>query len=1033
MKLRINIALQLLFLLSAIALIITIITLQYRSQLKQIEHDQQQEIVRTAQDIIFLYSRTSTQQSALLNEYLARQTLNDNLQWIIISEDGSTVGKSSDSRLIHHQLNKINYLNNWQQMSEGLNTTEDATRWIYRSKLEADTDHFLLIQYDFSKNKKIAQWELWTSVKSELALIILFCIIAYILSHHFLVRPLDQITKKLPLITKGSINTEQKNSIFFEFKQINDAMIAIATQINQQLTDLRNKTVQYESTLQAIPDLLFELSEKGQYLQIHTRNPQLLYEQSALIGKNIHDVLPKAAAQIVQHSIQQAISYGSDSGAIIELDLPHGHCLFELNSTRLPHPDGRLSCLMLSRDITQAYNSRQLILRQNKLHTLIIETSIDGFWLIDQNGLIIEVNQAYLNLSGFTRDEVIGQPISRFDSTQTQEQIADNLAILRERGAINFETQQRKRTGELWDLDVSAGYLDLEDGLFFAFLRDISERKRQNEQLRLWERIFAQTTEGLVLTDTSEKILLVNTAFTTVTGYRKEELLGQRPSILASGRHDSKYYQQMHHSLNTLGHWQGEIWNRRKNGVVYPEWLIINSIRNDKNEITHYVGLLRDISVQKANEEQIRWLANYDALTHLPNRNLLSERATHALIQAQRQAEPLTLMYLDLDHFKHINDTLGHAAGDELLMQITQCLTQALREQDTIARQGGDEFVLLLPGVEQSGAITVAKKILQSVNRPIRLGSHELFVTSSIGIAIYPVDGSDFGTLSSHADAAMYKAKSEGRNCFRLYTPEMQSTSERRLKLESALRNALAHHELHLLYQPQIDLHTGLVCGAEALLRWNSQEFGPVSPAEFITLAEDNGLILEIGEWVLRQAMQQLKEWINMGLSPLCIAVNVSALQFKQENLIAIIQQVMHESQIETQFLELELTESVAMDDPEYIITKMHELSRIGVKLAIDDFGTGYSSLSYLKTLPIDKLKIDQSFVRDLLSDPDDAAIIQTIIEMAKVLGYITIAEGVENEEQKQLLQKLGCTQIQGYLLGKPMSASDFANWLSRH
>jgi diguanylate cyclase (GGDEF)-like protein len=486
----------------------------------------------------------------------------------------------------------------------------------------------------------------------------------------------------------------------------------------------------------------------------------------------------------------------------------------------------------------------------------------------------------------------------------------------------------------------------------------------------------------------------------------------------------------MWHEIHATGQWQGEVWNRRKDGQVYPEWLSITRVQDENGETRHYIAIFSDTSQRKAHEAQIRTLAHFDPLTGLANRTLLKDRVDHDLSQAKRTQEPLTLMFLDLDHFKNINDSLGHHIGDLLLEEVARRISAIVREQDTVARLGGDEFMAVLPATGAQEATHIAQRLLSRIAEPYQLEQHELNITPSIGLALYPEDGADYQTLYRCADTAMYRAKQQGRNGYSFFTAEMQASSIRTLQLDNALRRALARDQLSLHYQPQVSLETGRVIGVEALLRWNHPEWGPVSPAEFIPVAESSGQILQIGEWVLRTACRQLRAWQDAGLPELVMAVNLSAVQFRLPRLPEMVMDILAEARLAPHCLELELTESVAMHDPQGAIATMNRLDDCGILMSVDDFGTGYSSLSYLKRFRVYKLKIDMSFVRDMCVDPEDALIVGAIITLAQSLGLRTIAEGVETEEQMAMLRTRGCTEIQGYHVGRPMPAEQLEAWV---
>jgi len=560
---------------------------------------------------------------------------------------------------------------------------------------------------------------------------------------------------------------------------------------------------------------------------------------------------------------------------------------------------------------------------------------------------------------------------------------------------------------------------------------DIDERKRAEDRLYLQAATLEVAANAIVITDSRGTIESVNNAFTTLTGYSKEEVLGKNPRLLKSGKQPEGFYGNLWSTITSGKVWQGEIVNRRKDGTTYTEEMTITPVTQGvgKTNYTRFVAIKQDITQRKVAERQVELLAYYDALTGLPNRTLLQDRLAKALAVARRRKEKLALLFLDLDGFKNINDSFGHSVGDLVLQEVSERLKKWGREQDTVARVGGDEFIIVLSGVKDiSDAAVATERLMDAMTAVFNVQGHFLNIGCSIGISIFPEDGADSETLIKNADAAMYSAKTNGRNDFKFFMAEMNAQVVERVALESGLRLALHKKQLFLVYQPQVDIATGRIIGLEALLRWQHPDLGLVPPDKFIRIAENSGLILPIGEWVLRTACSQARKWQDEGLPAITMAVNVSAVQFRQEGFCDLIKTVLHETGLASRCLELELTESVLLDNAEVILSVVRKLKAMGLKLAIDDFGTGYSSLSYLTQFPVSKLKIDRSFVQDVAVNPDDAAITTAIISMAKSLHLKVIAEGVDNEAQLSFLRMLQCDEIQGYYFSRPLAPADAAD-----
>ncbi|MCP1499011.1 diguanylate cyclase (GGDEF)-like protein/PAS domain S-box-containing protein [Pseudomonas migulae] len=559
----------------------------------------------------------------------------------------------------------------------------------------------------------------------------------------------------------------------------------------------------------------------------------------------------------------------------------------------------------------------------------------------------------------------------------------------------------------------------------------LRERNDDRERLRQAAAVFDCTREGVLVTDRNGLIVHVNRAFMEITGYSLEEVLGQRPSLFKSGHHPADFYQAMFATLNSIGEWSGEIWNRRKSGEIYPQWQTIRIIHDELGQLSHYVAVFSDISAIKNSEHELKHLAHHDPLTDLPNRLLFTDRTEQALTSAQLHKRGCALLMIDLDHFKMINDSLGHTVGDQLLKAVAERLQALLGPEITLARLGGDEFAVLAESCPQlMQAAALAQRIIDGLKEPFLIGEHQLFINTSIGISLFPGDALSAEQLLRNADSALFKAKSAGRDGYALYTEELTAHAQNRVETAVELRRALEQQELRVYYQPVHDLKTRRLVGVEALVRWEHPKRGLVSPAEFIPIAERTGLIAEIDTWVMRQACQQMCLWQQAGVALSFVAVNVSSRLFARRELFQQVAKVLHETGLDPAYLELEVTESAVMEDPEVALEQMHRLRELGVRLAIDDFGTGYSSLLRLKRLPVQKLKIDQGFVAGLPWDEDDVAIVRVIIALAQSMGMQVHAEGIEQVEQASFLLEQSCDLGQGYWFGRPVPAEKL-DWAS--
>ncbi len=671
----------------------------------------------------------------------------------------------------------------------------------------------------------------------------------------------------------------------------------------------------------------------------------------------------------------------------------------------------------------------------------VIEFAPDALLVSNPEGHIVRLNSRAEELTQYARHELIGQPIEyllpqRLRASHVAMHQVFAAAPSTRRMRPNRTVLMLRKDGRECPVEVSLSKIETAEGpLFVSALHDASAHQETDAALRIAATAF-ESQEGMVVTDADSVILRVNRAFTEITGYSEQELVGKKPNILQSGHQSAEFYREMWATLARTGCWQGEIWDQRKNGEVYPKWLAVSAVKGDDGVVTHYVGTHYDITERKMAEERIHSLAFFDPLTGLPNRTLLLDRLKQALTASGRSGDYGALLFIDLDHFKNLNDTLGHDVGDLLLQQVGHRLGTCVRAGDTVARLGGDEFVVVLAGLSKheteaaSATESIAMKILDCLNGAYSLAGALHHGTASMGATLFQGTQVAIDVLMKHADLTMYKAKAGGRNTVRFFDPAMEAAVKARADVEAELRLAMAQRAFVLHYQPQVT-GNGRITGVEALVRWQHPTRGLVPPGDFIGLAEETGLILPLGTWVLESACAQLALWsMDAAMSHLTMAVNVSAQQFRQVDFVQIVIRVLNMTGARPEQLKLELTESLLVHNVDAVVETMAALKARGVGFSLDDFGTGYSSLSYLKRLPLDQLKIDRSFVHDLLTDPNDAAIAGTIVALARNLGLSVIAEGVETTEQRDVLCARGCEAYQGYLYSRPVAVAQFEELL---
>lgn len=829
---------------------------------------------------------------------------------------------------------------------------------------------------------------------------------------------------------------------------------------------LQQAEARQRATLETLPDLLFEVDRHGLFLAVHANDPeQRATTNQQLLGKPVSEVLPPESAAICLATLEKAEAQGVVRGQRICLQQADRLRYFELTVAKKAAAPGLSSTyLVLSRDVTDAVHNEQHMMAESFLNAALLDLQHhDGY----------ELESDFLRRGAEHARRLSHSPVAlllfvRPDATSADLGVAlvppemDQEALVR---ALPLPEVLSQRRAVVWPSPVEEaplvqrcaclpvveggrvrmvlavgnkpeGYSEQDVQTLTSLADTIWQRIMQRRQEAMIHRLseaLDQSPSPVIMTDTQANILYVNHAFTEVSGYSAEEVLGRNPRLLQSGLTPRSTYDEMWRKLPKGQSWQGELINRRKSGQTYTENASLYPIRDAFGQVTHYVAHKEDISLRREAEERIRALSNFDTLTGLSNKKSFEEQLDQAIEHSMAQHERLSLLWFNLDQFKLINESLGHAAGDELLVEQANRLRRSLGPQVPLARYSSDVYVAIVLRADQAAVALMAQAALTQLQMAVRLQGHPLMISASAGVAVFPDDAQTAGALTSAAEVAMYRAKQDGGNTLRFFAPEMQAHTRRSLELASGLKHATAHGELFLVFQPQCALGSGTLTGAEALLRWRHPQWGLVSPAEFIPIAEQSGTIVAIDLWVLEHAALQLRAWDAQGLPELMVSVNVSAAQFGRPQFVEEVLATLQRVGVVPQRIEIELTEAVALKQPEQAEITIRKLHAAGFRVALDDFGTGYSSMSYLKRYAIDKLKIDQSFVRDLAEQRSDQAIVTAIIRMAQSLGLHTIAEGVETAEQAQLLQAYGCDEMQGYWYSRPLEPEAFAAFARRH
>ncbi|MDN3579095.1 PAS domain S-box protein [Chitinimonas viridis] len=809
------------------------------------------------------------------------------------------------------------------------------------------------------------------------------------------------------------------------------------------LIDITDRiTVQHELALYA---RAFEASSEGIVVtdamgMIVTVNSALEslsgYRRDELVGQPVLSLEHRISGTRLEHIVAAALSSGRWQGEFLALR-KNGDVyptMLSISALRNEHHAVSHYIAIIS-DLSPIRAAERKLLESEGKFRAFVELSLVGLYVV-QDGRLVYANPEIARVLGYdSADQLIGLSVEDMTATEDLPLLRDyhRRRLAGEMESARYTYRARRRDGSLLWVEAHGRVFEYDGRLaVMGIALDVSQRIEAERQSRLAERVFESASEGILITDADSRIVAVNPAFSRITGYSAQQAIGKLSRMLMRQDARAEFNHEMLDHLARDGHWQGEMRDRRLGGEWYPVWMSISAVRDDAGRINSYVGVFTDYTSRKEAETRLHYLANHDGLTGLLNRSGLMSQLEHEISRARNLKQSLAVLFLDLDRFKAINDTLGHGAGDKLLVAATERLRNQVKATDLLGRLGGDEFTLVLENLPNPEmAADVANRVVDAMAQHFFIDGHEMFVTASVGVAVYPGDGHDAASLLKNADVAMYRAKQRGKNTYQFFAKEMNAQAFEHLLLENSLRHALERGEFELHYQPQVATETGEIVGVEALIRWRHPELGLVPPARFIPLAEQNGLIVPIGAWVLQEACRQGREWLDAGYGLRHIAVNLSARQFADDNLLGYISEALSQSGLPPHMLELELTESTVMQQPQDAVRLLLRLQEMGVALSIDDFGTGYSSLVSLKQFPLDNLKIDRGFISGIPHEGDDMVITEAIVAIARKMALKVVAEGVETVEQFDFLRAAGCDLVQGYLLGRPMPASELMMRLS--